>query len=75
MRATYVRRMRNNNLEIRIAGSSCLLQLLYLVINVACFNFLLLWKCPFIDDVQRIIKNSFRKNSAPPALLRVEDWL
>ena len=24
--ATYMRRMRNNNLEIRIAGSSCRLQ-------------------------------------------------
>ena len=75
MLATYVRRMRNNNLKIRISGSSYRLQLLYLVINVACFNFLLLWKCRFIDDVQRIIKNSFRKNSAAPALPRVEDWL
>ena len=29
MLATYVRRMRNNNLEIRIAGSSRRLQLLF----------------------------------------------
>lgn len=34
--AGYIR-MRNINLEIRIAGS-CRLQLVYLVINVACFN-------------------------------------
>ena len=27
MLATYLRRMRNDNLEIRIAGSSCRLQL------------------------------------------------
>ena len=26
MLATYIRRMRNNNLKIRIAGSSCCLQ-------------------------------------------------
>ena len=30
MLATYMWRMRNNNLEIRIVGSSCRLQVLYL---------------------------------------------
>ena len=29
MLATYMRRMRNNDLEITIAGSSCILQYLY----------------------------------------------
>ena len=28
MRATYMQRLRNNNLEIRITGSSCHLQLI-----------------------------------------------
>ena len=31
MLATYIRRMRNNNLEIRIAGSSCRPQLTVLI--------------------------------------------
>ena len=39
-----MRRMRNNNLEIRIAGSSCRPQLVYLVIKVTCFNFSLALK-------------------------------
>ena len=29
MLATYIRRMHNNNLEIRIAGSSCRFELFY----------------------------------------------
>ena len=37
MLATYMRRMRNNNLEIRIVGSSCLLQV-YFILRFAKFG-------------------------------------
>ena len=40
MLATNMRRMRNNNLEIRIAGSSCRLQLLLLLLSLLLIYFI-----------------------------------
>ena len=37
---TYLRHMRNNNLEIRIAGSSCRLQLLLLLLSLLLIYFI-----------------------------------
>ena len=38
--AGYMRRMRNNNLEIRYAGSSCRLQLLLLLLSLLLIYFI-----------------------------------
>ena len=40
MLATNMRRMRNNNLEIRYAGSSCRLQLLLLLLSLLLIYFI-----------------------------------
>ena len=40
MLTTYMRHMRNDNLEIRIAGSSCRLQLLLLLLSLLFISFI-----------------------------------
>ena len=40
MLATYMRHMHNDNLEIRIAGSSCRLQLLLLLLSLLLIYFI-----------------------------------
>ena len=55
MLATYLRRMRNNNLEISIAGSSCRLQLLLLLLSLLLIYFIYYWVVLLVQPVLRYI--------------------